>query len=147
MRLLILGGTVFVGRHIAAAALARSHSVTLFNRGRHYPDLFPEAERLRGDRDGDLSALHGRTFDAVIDPSGYRPEQVRTVVNALSGRDPHYTFISSISAYRGLPPGRSSDIDDALAEGSEGYGALKARCEEAPERSSGGAASPMCVPA
>jgi 2'-hydroxyisoflavone reductase len=133
MRVLILGGTVFVGRHIAAAALARGHSVTLFNRGRHEPDLFPEAEKLRGDRDGDLSALHGRSFDAVIDPSGYRPEQVRTVVNALSGRDPHYTFISSISAYRSLPPGRSFDVGDALAEGNEGYGALKARCEEALE--------------
>ncbi len=133
MRLLILGGTVFLGRHIAEAALARGHSVTLFNRGRHDPALFPEAEKLRGDRDGDVSALHGRTFDAVIDPSGYRPEQVRTVANALAGRDPHYIFISSISVYRGFPPGRSFDENGVLAEGSEGYGALKARCEEALE--------------
>lgn len=133
MKLLILGGTVFLGRHIAEAALARGHNVTLFNRGRHAPDLFPEAEKLRGDRDGDLSALQGRTFDAVIDTSGYRPEQVRTVVNALAGRDPHYTFISSISVYRGFPPGRSYDAGDPLAEGNEGYGALKARCEEALE--------------
>lgn len=133
MKLLVLGGTVFLGRHIVEAALARGHSVTLFNRGRHGPDLFPEAEKLRGDRDGDLTALHGRSFDAVIDPSGYRPEQVRTAVNALAGRDPHYVFISSISVYRGFPPGRAFDEQSALAEGSEGYGALKARCEEALE--------------
>lgn len=133
MRLLILGGTVFLGRHIAEAALARGHKITLFNRGRHDPDLFPEAEKLRGDRDGDLAALHGRKFDAVIDPSGYRPEQVRTVVNALAGCDPHYTFISSISVYRGFPPGRPFDVGDPLAQASEGYGALKARCEEALE--------------
>ncbi|MCX5795601.1 MAG: NAD-dependent epimerase/dehydratase family protein [Elusimicrobia bacterium] len=133
MRILVLGGTVFVGRHFVEAALARGHAVTLFNRGRHGPDLFPQAEKLRGDRDHDLSALRGRTFDAVFDPSGYRPEQVGSVVEALGAGIPHYTFVSSISAYRRFPPGRPFDEDAPLAAGSAGYGALKARCEEALE--------------
>ena len=131
MNILVLGGTVFLGRHYVAAALARGHAVTLFNRGRHEPGLFPEAEKLRGDRDQDLSALRGRSFDAVFDPSGYRPEQVRAVLQALGGRSPHYAFVSSISAYGSFPPGRSCDEGSALAQGSQGYGALKARCEEA----------------
>ena len=63
MKLLVLGGTVFLGRHVVESALARGHSVTLFNRGRHNPNLFPKLEKLRGDRDGDLSALGGRRFD------------------------------------------------------------------------------------
>jgi 2'-hydroxyisoflavone reductase len=68
--LLILGGTLFLGRHLAEGALARGHSLSLFNRGRTAPELFPEAERLRGDRDGDLDVLRGREWDAVIDTSG-----------------------------------------------------------------------------
>lgn len=130
MKLLVLGGTVFLGRGIVAAALARGHEVTLFNRGRRDPDLFPDVERLRGDRDGDLEALSGRAFGAVIDPSGYRPEQLRAVAQVLGGSASHYTFISSISAHREFPPGRPFDEDAPLAEGNEGYGALKARCEE-----------------
>lgn len=129
MTILILGGTVFLGRHIADAAIARGHEVTLFNRGRQNPDLFPDVERLRGNRDGDLAALRGRTFDAVVDTSGYRPEHVRAVATTL-GATRHYTFISTVSVYRGFPPGRSFNEDAAVAAGSEGYGPLKARCEE-----------------
>jgi nucleoside-diphosphate-sugar epimerase len=117
-----------------AAALARGHEVLLFNRGRRNPDLFPGIEKLRGNRDSDLSALRGRRFDAVIDPSGYRPEQVRAVTDALGGTIAHYTFISSISVYREFPPHCSFDEDAPLAEGDQGYGALKARCEEVLER-------------
>jgi 2'-hydroxyisoflavone reductase len=130
MRVLILGGTVFLGRHTVAAALARGHDVTLFNRGRHNPQLFESVEKLRGDRDGDLAALRGRRFEAVIDTSGYRPEQMRTVVEALDGNAGHYVFISTMSAYRQFAPGRSYDEDAPLAEGHDGYGPLKARCEE-----------------
>ncbi|MCR4296929.1 MAG: epimerase, partial [Elusimicrobia bacterium] len=133
MRILVMGGTLFVGRHFAEAALARGHSVTLFNRGRRGPELFPRVEKLRGDRDGDLSALHGREFDAVFDPSAYKPEQVESVIATLGGRAGHYTFISSVSAYGTFPPGRAYDEDTPLAPGSEGYGPLKARCEEALE--------------
>lgn len=133
VRVLVLGGTLFLGRHIVEAALARGHEVILFNRGRRNPHLFPKIEKLHGDRDGDLSALRDRRFDAVIDPSGYRPEQVLAVADVLGDTIAHYTFISSISAYREFPPHRSFDEDAPLAEGEDGYGALKARCEEALE--------------
>ncbi len=130
MRVLVLGGTLFLGRHVVEAAIARGHEVVLFNRGRRNPHLFPQIEKLRGDRDGDLDALRGRRFEVVIDPSGYRPEQVRAVTDVLGGAIAHYTFISSISVYRDFPPHRSFDEDAPLAEGDQGYGALKARCED-----------------
>jgi 2'-hydroxyisoflavone reductase len=133
VRVLVLGGTLFLGRHVVEAALARGHEVVLFNRGRRNPHLFPHIEKLRGDRDGDLAALRGRRFEAVIDPSGYRPEQVRAVTDVLGGAIAHYLFISSISVYRDFPPHRSFDEDAPLAEGDQGYGALKARCEDALE--------------
>ena len=96
MHLLVLGGTIFLGRHIVTDALARGHRVTLFNRGQHHPELFPDVEKLRGDRNADLSALQGRAFDAVLDTSGYRPAQVTAIVDALGPHTPHYVFISSV---------------------------------------------------
>ena len=84
MRTLILGGTIFLGRHIVDAALARGHEVVLFNRGRHNPELFPELERLRGDRDGDLRGLEGRRFDMVIDTCGFVPRIVRASAQLLA---------------------------------------------------------------
>src|SRR5579862_2120773 len=99
MRLLILGGTVFLGRYLVEAALAGGHQVTLFNRGQHNPELFPEVEKLRGDRDGGLDALRGRRWDAVVDTCGYVPRLVRDAAVALAGAVDHYTFISSISVY------------------------------------------------
>jgi 2'-hydroxyisoflavone reductase len=130
MRVLILGGTIFLGRHIVEAGRARGHELVLFNRGRHNPELFPDVEKIRGDRDHDLSLLGGRHFDAVIDPSAYRPEQIRGVVEALASAHSHYVFISSISVYRSCPPGRRFDESAPVAEGHEGYGPLKARSEE-----------------
>ena len=85
MRLLILGGTVFVGRHLAEAALARGHEVTLFHRGQHGADLFPQAEHLTGDRDGDLDALRGRRWDAVDRHLRLRPAR-RLRVRDPAGR-------------------------------------------------------------
>ncbi len=99
MKLLMLGGTVFLGRHTVEAALARGHEVTLFNRGQHNPDLFPGVEKLRGDRNGDLAALAGRNWDAAIDTSGFVPRAVRASAEALANSVKHYTFISSISVY------------------------------------------------
>ncbi len=131
MKILLLGGTVFLGRHIVSAALARGHELVLFNRGRHNPDLFPGLEKLRGDRNSDLALLRGRTFDAVIDPSGYTPEHLRAVIDALGQDIPHYTFISSVSVYRRFPPGQTIGEEAEVAEGDAGYGALKARSEEA----------------
>ena len=86
VRLLLLGGTKFLGKHVAAAALASGHEVTLFTRGETNPDLFPEAEHLRGDRDGDLGALEGREWDAVVDTSGYVPRVVGASAQLLARR-------------------------------------------------------------
>src|SRR5258707_333806 len=120
MKLLVLGGTVFLGRHVVESALARGHSVTLFNSGRQNPDFFPKFEKLRGDRDGDLSVHRGRRFDAVIDTTTYTPGQACTMAEILDRRIEHYTFISSISAYAGFPAGRPYDETAPLAEGNEG---------------------------
>jgi 2'-hydroxyisoflavone reductase len=135
MRILVLGGTKFLGRHTVEAALARGHDVTLFNRGQTNPELFPEAEKLHGDRDGDLGALAGREFDAVVDTSGYVPRVVRATLEAIEG-DPHYTFVSSISVYADLskPPTETSPTavlkEETEEYRSEAYGPLKALCEQ-----------------
>src|SRR5215211_5683481 len=135
MRLLILGGTLFLGRHLAQQALARGHDLTLFNRGRTAPELFPEAEHLRGDRDGDLHALHGREWDAVIDTSGSDPRVVDASATLLARTTGHCTFVSSISAYGIFPePGIDENVPtvrDASEDVAQGYGAQKAACERA----------------
>ena len=125
MRTLVLGGTQFLGRHVVELALDRGHDVTMFNRGQTRPELFPDVEKLRGDRGGDLSELAGRAFDAVVDTSGYLPDVVARTIDAL-GEVSHYTFVSTISVYADLsaPPTESS----ALSEDQE-YGGNKARCE------------------
>jgi nucleoside-diphosphate-sugar epimerase len=135
VRLLVLGGTKFLGRGIVDAALERGHDVTLFNRGRTNPELYPEVERLRGDRDGDLGALAGRIWDAVIDPSGFVPRVVRASTELLR-ESGHYVFVSSISVYdepltqfdEGAP---LRVLDDPASENvPEHYGELKAACEQ-----------------
>lgn len=131
MTILLLGGTMFLGRHIVNSALARGHRITLFNRGKRHPELFPEVEKLRGDRNGDVSALRGRVFDAVIDTSGYTPDHVRAVVDALGDGVGHYNFVSSLSVYARCPPGQPYDETAPRHEGAEGYGPLKARGEDA----------------
>jgi 2'-hydroxyisoflavone reductase len=141
MKLLILGGTVFLGRHLVEAAQARGHEVTLFNRGRHNPDLFPDVEELRGDRDGDLAALKGRTWDATIDTCGYVPRVVKMSAELLTNAVKHYTFISSLSVYADCsvvgidetaPVGTLQDETVEEVNG-ETYGPLKALCEQAAE--------------
>src|SRR6185312_1062161 len=116
MRVLILGGTQFLGRHLAASALAQGHSVTLFNRGTKSAGLFPEAEHLRGDRDGDLTALHGRAWDVAIDTSGYVPRVARASAELLANAVEHYTFVSSISVYAGWP--EAPHIDETAPVGT-----------------------------
>jgi len=138
LRLLILGGTRFLGRAIAEDALARGHEVTLFTRGQTKPELFPEAEHLVGDRATNLGALDGRRFDAVVDTSGYVPGVVRRSAELLSPAAEHYAFVSSISAYAGFAevPHEESPLAelgdgalDRLADDYSNYGALKALCE------------------
>jgi 2'-hydroxyisoflavone reductase len=141
MKLLILGGTVFLGRHIVEAALARGHEVTLFNRGQHNPELFPNVEKLRGDRDGNLAALIGRRWEAVVDTCGYVPRIVRASAWVLAPLVEHYTFVSSLSVYAdtsqpGLSEGASvGKLEDENVEQVTGetYGPLKALCEQAVE--------------
>ena len=142
MKILIIGGTQFVGRHLADAALARGHELTLFNRGRNSADLFPEAEHLRGDRDGDgLSVLKGRTWDAVIDTCGYVPRVVSQSATLLADAVSRYVFISSISVYAGFSQmgldenGPLGTLTDPGVEEINGdtYGPLKVLCEQAAE--------------
>ncbi len=140
MKLLVLGGTKFLGRATVEAALDRGHEVTLFNRGETNPELFPEAEKIHGDRTGDLSALGGRTWDAVVDPSGYVPHVVRASAEALLDAVEYYLYVSSISVYADFssPPKETSDREqlgdlpaDRLLEDYSNYGPLKALCEDA----------------
>jgi len=140
MRILILGGTTFLGRHLVDAAVARGHEVTILTRGRRDPQPFPEVERLRGDRlTDDLAALGDRTWDSAIDTSGIAPRAVRNTLKYLQGSVGHYIYLSSISAYEdfGLPgitendPLRPPLLDDqASIETGDDYGALKSGCEQ-----------------
>ncbi len=100
MKILILGGTRFVGRHLVQAALNAKHRVSTFNRGRTNPELFPQVEKLHGDRDGDLTALEQGDWDAAIDVSGYLPRHVRESASMLAKRAGRYVFISSAAVYR-----------------------------------------------
>ena len=138
MRLLILGGTVFVGRHLAEEAHARGHEVTLFHRGTR-PGVLPELEHLHGDRDGGLDALGDRAWDAVVDTSGYLPRVVRASVRTLADRIGVYAFVSTISVYLDATrphlteEARLATLRDPRTEtvDADTYGGLKALCEDA----------------
>ncbi len=142
MRLLILGGTRFVGRHVVELALAGGHEVTLFTRGKTNADLFPNVEHLHGDREtGDLESLKGKTWDAVIDTCGYIPRAVRQAGDVLKDAVDRYLFISTISVYED-PVAAGSDenaplkkLEDETVEAVTGetYGSLKVLCEQVAE--------------
>jgi len=143
MRILIIGGTRFLGRHLVESALANRHEVTLFNRGKTNPSLFPQAETIIGDREKDLDKLKGHIWDAVIDTSGYVPRIVRLSAESLreAGSVSRYVFISSISVYKDFkkigidesyPVGQIEDETTEEITG-EAYGPLKALCEKAVE--------------
>jgi 2'-hydroxyisoflavone reductase len=137
LRILILGGTGFIGPHFLREAQARGHTVTLFNRGKRQETPTPGVETLIGDRDGQLEALKGRDWDVVIDNSGYVPRHVRLTTQLLRERVRHYLFISTISVYADLSvPGVDEDaplkkLTDPTVEKVDGetYGGLKALCE------------------
>lgn len=99
MSVLVLGGTGFIGPHLVRRLLERGHAVALFNRGRTNTHLFPEVEKLVGDRNGDLAALEGRRWDAVIDNSGYTPDQLRLSVDLLKDATGQYLFTSTRAVY------------------------------------------------
>jgi len=142
MKLLILGGTAFLGRHIVEQALAAGHDVTLFNRGQTNPTLFDgQVEKLLGDRESDLEKLAGQRFDACLDPSGYLPGQLATSGLLLKDCVDRYVFISSVSVY----PEFTDNLDETAATAelpadadptvydNQHYGALKVLCERAIE--------------
>lgn len=142
--ILMLGGTGFLGPQTVEAAVRRGHKVTLFNRGKTRPGLFPDLETLHGDRDKDeLKALEGRKWDAVVDTSANVPRWVKKAAAVLGANIGHYLYVSSISAYADLSkPGTDesaplASIDDPTSEKIDGrsYGALKALSEKAAETS------------
>ena len=148
LKILILGGTGFLGPATIEAAQARGHQVTMFNRGKTRPELFPGVEKLHGDRDpkkGEgLKALEQGTWDAVIDNSAYYPRMVAASAGLLAPRIRQYLLISSISAYKEPNPEAGTE-DAALAtmpdptledmgKSYEYYGALKALCEQAAQK-------------
>ncbi len=138
MDILIIGGTSFLGRHLARIALDEGHRLTLFHRGKTNPGLFPEAEEILGDRATDLGLLGARTFDAVFDTCGYLPRIVRRSVRALGPRTRLYAFVSSISVYpvedwpsvtEDSPTLRARD-PEAETMTMDAYGELKAACDD-----------------
>ena len=154
MKLLIIGGSRFVGRHLVTAALARNWDVTIFNRGQHSNEKVPEVETIHGDRNSDLTKLQGRRWDAVVDTCGYLPRSVKASAEFLSDSVGVYVFISSQSVYADvsvcgvdeLAPLKTltaEQLDKANAIDSSGqssavtyeemYGGLKALCEQAAE--------------
>jgi 2'-hydroxyisoflavone reductase len=137
MRILVLGGTAFVGRAIVADAVSAGAEVTLFSRGKTGADLFPGLPRLTGDRDtGDYAALHAGNWDAVVDASGYVPRHVGQAMDALGDRVRRYLFISSHAVYRheGVGPGATEDTPRRPpvrdTEDLSNYGPLKVACED-----------------
>jgi 2'-hydroxyisoflavone reductase len=137
MRLLVLGGTRFLGRHLVEAALARGHAVTLFHRGRTARGMFAAAEERLGERDGGLAALAGGRWDAAVDTSGYLPRLVADSARALVASVDRYLFVSTVSVY--AEPVRPGYDESAPLQGladpateqvtGETYGGLKALCE------------------
>lgn len=138
MKILIIGGTRFLGRHLVDSALTRGHEITLFNRGKSNPDLFDQVKTIRGDREKDLNQLSGQ-WDAVIDTCGYFPRIVRMSAEALKDKVGKYVFISSISVYSDF---KKIGVDESDPVGKienesmeeitgESYGPLKALCESA----------------
>ena len=142
LRILILGGTGLIGPHQVRYAVARGHKVTLFNRGKTKPGLFPDVEHLEGDRNGKLDALKGRDWDAVIDNPSTLPRWVRDAAQLLRGHAQHYVFVSTISVYADTSTStldenaRRIKLDDPSVETVDGatYGGLKALAEAEAER-------------
>ncbi len=145
LKILILGGTGFIGPYEVRYAVARGHTVTIFNRGRHKADLPSSVERLVGDRNGDLESLKGRDWDVVVDDPTTLPKWVRESASLLQGHAGQYAFISSISVYADTSkPGMDEDTPVLPYHGSdpyaetrvtgENYGPLKALSEKEAEK-------------
>jgi 2'-hydroxyisoflavone reductase len=141
LKILILGGTRFIGLHMTALALARGHTLTYFNRDKTKTDRFREVERIKGDRNGQIDGLKDRQWDVVIDNSGYVPRHVRATAELLAPNVKQYVFVSSISVYPNfsVPRDEQSEVgklaDETIEKvDGETYGPLKALCEQAAEK-------------
>jgi 2'-hydroxyisoflavone reductase len=138
MKVLIIGGTRFLGRHLAESFLKNNHEVTLFHRGKTAaPGFFQGVQEIIGDREHDLSLLENKNWDAVLDTCGYFPRQVRKTAEALHHNVSSYIFVSSVSVYedqsvRYLTEEAKTAVlkDPDTTEMGENYGALKAACEK-----------------
>ena len=136
MRLLILGGTGFIGPHLVQHAVARGHTVTIFTRGRRDASMLPnDVERLVGDRDGQLGALEGKKWDAVVDDSATNPDWVRQSAALLEGNVAQYLFTSSTGVYypylrKGLDESTPPLVEGDMKDGSAAFGINKAQCEK-----------------
>jgi 2'-hydroxyisoflavone reductase len=147
MRILVIGGTRFVGRHIVAAALAEGHDVTVLHRGVDCSGA-PRAAHLHADRDGELGVLAGQQWDATIDVCAYYPRQVHHLADALGERGGHHVLISTVSVYADVPePGLDERAPLQHPMGLDGdtpsidqntYGPLKVGCEQAAQHRYGG---------
>lgn len=139
MKILVIGGTRFLGRHLVESTRVRGHEVTLFNRGQTNPDLFPQVETILGDREQDLDKLNGRAWDTVIDTCGYVPRIVSMTGEALKDALERYVFISSISVYADFSkigvnendPVETTQDETVDDNSLETYGLRKALCEQA----------------
>ena len=138
VKLLIVGGTRFVGRHLVVAALAAGHEVTLFNRGQSNPEIFPDCIHVQGDRNGDLSSLGAGRWDATIDTCGYFVRQVEALADALGDRGGQHVFVSSAAVYAvPVAPGFTEDarlvelVDTTIEtiDDFTSYGGHKVACE------------------
>jgi 2'-hydroxyisoflavone reductase len=143
MKILVLGGTRFLGRHLVESALSHGHTLTLFNRGQTNPELFPQVQKLHGDREKDISVLTGKTWDVVVDVNGYVPSAVRQSSQLLADCAAFYVFVSTVSVYADYkklgidenhPLATLTDEDAVKIERADqvngaNYGALKALCE------------------
>ena len=142
MKILVLGGTAFLGRAFVECATQRGHELTLFNRRQRAPGLFSELETIQGDRNVDLSLLDHRSWDAVFDTSGYVPRVVNLSARKCADWAQRYLFISSISVFKNFAvPHQTEDAEVAVLENpeteeisGETYGGLKALCEQSVER-------------
>lgn len=133
MRLLVIGGTRFLGRAIVDAALGHGHDITFFNRGKTNPTLYPGLPTVHGDRTGDAGLLRGLTFDVAIDVAGTHPAEVRPLIEVLRDSIEHYVFVSTISVYadHSIPQVEGQPVL-SVREGQspgEAYGAAKAASE------------------
>ncbi len=148
MKILVIGGARFLGRNLVEIAAKQNHEITLFNRGKTNPDVFPDLECIRGDRDSDINLLGGRKWDVVVDTCGYVPKTVEISVRFLAEAVDQYVFISSIDAYCDYTiTGISEDsplatmkdeavelINSVKQVNGENYGPLKVLCEKVAEK-------------